>query len=443
MLSTGECIMRFKKLSLIVILMFITMAVALTAVADEPTGGGTDAPADVANSEAAVSGNFLTPFLSVTIPGDYTAAGVGMRGAGAGAITIADIPAGAAVTRAYLYWAILDDAEDPSFASGMIDGNAVAGALIDTSDDPCWGGTTTTYAYRANVTPLISGNAIYNLTGFASGPSATPPLIEGASLVVIYEDPAALTTKNVVIYDGSVSVTTANTIVTSMITVPTIGTFGDDKTTYIVGDGQDYFNDETIFNGTSIAADTVVLNDGNSFNGGDGEFWDTDTYDVSALVLAGDTSIEAGFNSSNGPGDCLVHVAQLFSSSDALVQITPIIDIRPGEFPNEIYLHHDKTTKVSVLSSPTFDAPTALDWYSLTFGHDGTEDSLHLRGVDQVPSCRARDENNDGLLDLTCHFDTLETGLVPGDTEGILMGVTTDGTPVVGTDSTIVKPGIR
>jgi hypothetical protein len=120
-----------------------------------------------------------------------------------------------------------------------------------------------------------------------------------------------------------------------------------------------------------------------------------------------------------------------------------VIDVRPGQFPNKIYLHHNKTTKVAILSSPVFDAPSEIDWNSLTFGHTGVEDSLHRRGPAQVPSCHARDENNDGYDDLTCHFDTLQTGLIPGDPKGILMGMKLNGTSFSASDSVIVKPGNR
>jgi hypothetical protein len=428
--------MRFKKILVFILFIVGSMSLVLTAVADEPNEPGIVDPDDAAgNVETAVTNNFLNSFTTITQKGDYSAAGIAMRTTGAGPITISDIPAGATVTHAYLFWAIMDNVEGASFTDGAIDGNPISGVFIGSSDDPCWTPyANTTFAYRADVTALISGNGIYNLSGFATGSDLfTPPLNEGASLVVVYNDPAAPNT-NIVIYDGSATVDGVVVETVTTMTIPEIGAAGVGKTTYIVADGQTAAPDDTLFNGIDIS---MVLN-GDDFDGSDGAYWDTDTYDVSAFVSVGDTAVDAGIRQ---VGDCLVHIAQVFSSSAAAEPY--IIDIRPGDFPNIIYLHHDKTTKVAILSSPSFDAPAEMDQTSLTFGHNGTEDSLHLRGHARVPSCRAHDENNDGLPDLTCHFDTLDTGLVPGDTEGVLMGLLLDGTPFMGTDSVIIRPGIR
>ncbi|MCP5094684.1 MAG: hypothetical protein GY943_03940 [Chloroflexi bacterium] len=119
------------------------------------------------------------------------------------------------------------------------------------------------------------------------------------------------------------------------------------------------------------------------------------------------------------------------------------IDIRPYEFPNIVFLHYDRTTKVAILSSPAFDAPAQVDSDSLTFGKTGDEGSLYVRGFHQVPTCRAEDVNEDNLLDLTCHFVTLETGLLLGDEAGILKGQTLDGVYFEGQDVVQILPGER
>ena len=82
--------------------------------------------------------------------------------------------------------------------------------MIGQGDSPCWGGVTTGYAYRADVTSLVPGNGSYALSRFASGQTngadpftsgSIPPLAEGASLVVIYNKPTYPLTK-VVIANG-------------------------------------------------------------------------------------------------------------------------------------------------------------------------------------------------------------------------------------------------
>ena len=105
------------------------------------------------------------------------------------------------------------------------------------------------------------------------------------------------------------------------------------------------------------------------------------------------------------------------------------IDVKPGGLPNSINTKSKGNIPVAILSNATFDAPGEVNKQSLTFGRTGAETSLR--------SCSngAEDVNGDGLLDLVCHFTTASTGFQVGDTEGILKGVTVEGTPIVGHDS--------
>jgi hypothetical protein len=54
--------------------------------------------------------------------------------------------------------------------------------------------------------------------------------------------------------------------------------------------------------------------------------------------------------------------------------------------------------------------------------------------------CHVEDIDKDGLQDLVCHFETQGTGFGSGDSEGILKGLTVDGTPVIGRDSVRIVP---
>lgn len=105
------------------------------------------------------------------------------------------------------------------------------------------------------------------------------------------------------------------------------------------------------------------------------------------------------------------------------------IDIKPRSDPNSINTNSKGTIPVAILSTGDFDAPNQVDKTSLTFGRTGDEQSL--------AKCTkgAEDVNNDGLLDLVCHFKTRGAGFQMGDTEGILKGETVDGRTIEGSDS--------
>jgi hypothetical protein len=114
--------------------------------------------------------------------------------------------------------------------------------------------------------------------------------------------------------------------------------------------------------------------------------------------------------------------------------ITVDLDIKPRSFPNSINRKGRGRTPVAILSSPTFDAPAEVDKTSLTFSRTGDEASLAF--------CTNSNEdvNDDGLVDVVCHFYNQATGFQIGDTEGVLKGVTQGGLPFEGVDSVrIVK----
>jgi len=114
--------------------------------------------------------------------------------------------------------------------------------------------------------------------------------------------------------------------------------------------------------------------------------------------------------------------------------ITVDLDIKPHSFPNSINRKGRGRTPVAILSSPTFDAPAEVYKTSLTFGRTGDEASLAF--------CTNSNEdvNDDGLVDVVCHFYNQATGFQIGDTEGVLKGVTQGGRAFEGVDSVrIVK----
>ena len=89
---------------------------------------------------------------------------------------------------------------------------------------------------------------------------------------------------------------------------------------------------------------------------------------------------------------------------------------------------------MAILSSPKFDAPAEVDKTTPTFGRTGDEQSLAFCNKSN------KDVNDDGLLDVVCHFNNQATGFQIGDTEGVLRGLTQGGRPFEGVDSVrIVK----
>lgn len=105
------------------------------------------------------------------------------------------------------------------------------------------------------------------------------------------------------------------------------------------------------------------------------------------------------------------------------------IDIKPGSLSNPINIKSKGRIPVAVLSSIGFYAPAKVDRTSLTFGKVGNEISLSF--------CNSggEDVNNDGLLDLVCHFNTQQTSFQSSNTKGKLNGKTIDGVNLSGEDT--------
>jgi hypothetical protein len=124
--------------------------------------------------------------------GGYVASGKGLRDQGSGSITITGIPPGSAVQKALLYWNILNTG-NPGNAM-KINGNSAPGTVVGTDGSPCWS-PATSFAFRADVTPFVSGNGSFTLSGYPTGETdgvspwistEQPPEMEGASLIVFY-----------------------------------------------------------------------------------------------------------------------------------------------------------------------------------------------------------------------------------------------------------------
>jgi len=105
------------------------------------------------------------------------------------------------------------------------------------------------------------------------------------------------------------------------------------------------------------------------------------------------------------------------------------IDIKPGSFPNSINLGNNGVIPVAVLTTDDFDATTVMP---TTVGFGPWDASAVHWAVEDV--------DGDGDIDMIFHFKTQETGISEGDTEASLIGWTTGGIRICGTDSVRIVP---
>jgi hypothetical protein len=112
--------------------------------------------------------------------------------------------------------------------------------------------------------------------------------------------------------------------------------------------------------------------------------------------------------------------------------VSVAIDVKLNDPRNRIRSTSGEPIAVAILSDSRFDAPTAADRASLTFGRSGDEQS--------VARCepRARDVNADGRGDLVCFFDAGLADFRTGDVLATLKGRTSAGDPLIGRDTVCV-----
>jgi hypothetical protein len=104
------------------------------------------------------------------------------------------------------------------------------------------------------------------------------------------------------------------------------------------------------------------------------------------------------------------------------------LDIKPGGNPNNINLSSQGVVPVAVLTTPSFDARD-VDPKTLFF-------------AEAAPTrCTRADVENDGDLDLLCHFQTQDLHLNLDAATATLTGATYHGEKIEGEDSIRIVPG--
>lgn len=293
-----------------------------------------------------------TTLVDQTIHGYYAVAGIAMRNVGFGTFDISSLPTGATVLSAGLIFDILGDNPETggffgaSNSSGVFSGEAtvVSPGLLDQGASPCWG-TAGNYLFYEDLTPLnvVTGNGYYTLRLQDSGDTngqdpwlagSPEPMIEGASLVIIYSDPAdPLTT---IEWLGGADETDSDNQLQQNLSGFVASSSVSAHTTYIVADGQGAgseasFNGQVLPNSEFMGAALLPSGVGGygpaepgndyTYSGGNpgsgyyyyGNLWDDSTFNVSSLISPGATSATIGVT---GLNDCLVWLGQVFAVAD-------------------------------------------------------------------------------------------------------------------------------
>lgn len=339
---------RSIKVAAIGLLLLFVMLVPASTMADEGGGdqgnrgtirhpsAGEAAPAADSGGQGDEEGHLapgLNAFRTWTLRGGYVAGGTSMRNLGKGNIKIKGIPGGSNVQAAYLYWNIIAPSQRSAHLRGMFNGVNITGVRIGSTEQPCWLSGAKSRSYRADVTSLVKGNGTYKLRNFASGITdgsdpfsspVTPPLLGGASLVVVYSQSRYPST-TILLYNGAAETpTSVATRRTMMGPFPRYDSYVA-YTTFIGADGQSNGDENAFFNGVNLPqADwdgTDPKIGGGSY--ANGNLWDTDTasvrntakrgISVGAFISPGDNAAAVELN---GLADCLVHVAQVLSISN-------------------------------------------------------------------------------------------------------------------------------
>lgn len=116
---------------------------------------------------------------------------------------------------------------------------------------------------------------------------------------------------------------------------------------------------------------------------------------------------------------------------DPVLPTAITIDIKPGSDVNPINMKSKGKTPVAILTDALFDAAN-VDPATVLFGATGVEAAIVHWALEDI--------DDDGDLDLMCHFNTQETGLTGTDTDAVLTATAKDGTTqLVGSDVVRVK----
>jgi hypothetical protein len=250
---------------------------------------------------------------SLTITGtDFLAVGdSGLRGVGAGEFVVTGLTG--TVNEAYVLWHGPTRSSDPDVNVVItFDGTDVTGVNIGQSSDNCWG-FSNSQAYRADVSGLVTadGTYAYGFPGFSSGSVE----MNGASLLIFYDDGDSGNDLDVAVFDGNDS-NQPNAFDDPGWNATLAGinySSGTAEMLLVVSDGQTFSD-----NGVEINA-TVLFGPGLNFQGDtlpnqggcpSGCLWDHRTEDVTSFLTPGPNTLT--LTDSGSGSDCLSLIATVF-----------------------------------------------------------------------------------------------------------------------------------
>ncbi|HJU37115.1 MAG TPA: hypothetical protein VJ716_06845 [Gaiellaceae bacterium] len=247
-------------------------------------------------SECSSTGPTTTGTLTM-LPGGFSVANTdvaefgvgGMRGGnGTGSIAVSGISA--PILHAFLYWNGPTNSEDPdSNAAVTFNGTPLTGTNIGTASSNCWA-FSNGQSYRADVTALVSGDGTYSLSDFVKDGVD----INGAALVVFFDDGNSSDDRNVVLWNGNDS---------------NVG-FGDDPAGWnetlsgveypgsgpasldlVVSDGQSFEDPALVLNESTLVPDgSIFQGDSVPPSATDG-LWDIESFDITSFLSAGSNTL--------------------------------------------------------------------------------------------------------------------------------------------------------
>jgi hypothetical protein len=239
---------------------------------------------------------------------DYTSSGIsGVRGQGTGNITLQNVTG--TVTKSYLYWHGPSNNTDPAAnATITLNGTYITGSNIGIADDNCWD-CEVSHAYRADVTEYVTGVGTYALADMykAGHPKVD---INGASLMVFYDDGDDSNNRDIVIFNGNDSNISSDYDPEGWdVTFSGINyTSGDAYIELHVGDGQEpleggddadvYLNGATLLTGPPIfQGDTLPDAGSTAWQNNYGLLWDIVSPAITSWLSPGmnDLNLTSGY----------------------------------------------------------------------------------------------------------------------------------------------------
>ncbi|HTS60435.1 MAG TPA: PEP-CTERM sorting domain-containing protein [Candidatus Acidoferrales bacterium] len=271
--------------------------------------------------------NVIT-FAQTVFNTNFVTSDIGLRDVGAGTMNVSGITG--TVTQSLLFWHGPTNSTDPNVNANVnVNGTAVTGTNIGFSQDNFWA-SANSQAYRADVTPEVTGNGPVTLSNFqkTTVPNCTSPCaqVNGATLFTFYDSGVSTNRRDVVLFEGNDSNFASSFDPAGWdFTLSGINyTSGSAFLTLYVSDGQDFGpNDDGTLrvNGTALATGGIFQGLAPKAPGAgvsNGSLTDVVTFDISSFLT---------------PGPNTLHITLDPGFSDALSAVVAAVDLPAGAAP--------------------------------------------------------------------------------------------------------------